>query len=88
MSYETYVNVKDFVHAEEQEAIQVKGIRRDVRPFRVVGLFDELAENGDYVHRSCPGLSITIDLNKLSREEARKELTQATRALDVGGVKK
>jgi class 3 adenylate cyclase len=88
MSYETYVNVKDFVHAEEQEAIKVKGIRRDVRPFKVVGLLDELAEDGEYVHRSRPGVTISIDLKKASPEEARKELTEAMQALDGGGVKK
>ncbi len=88
MSYETYVNVKDFVHAEEQEAIKVKGIRRDVRPFKVVGLFDELAENGEYVHRHLPGLDLTIDLNKLSPEKARRALAEAMQALDGSGVKK
>jgi class 3 adenylate cyclase len=84
MSYETYMNVKDFVSAEEQPAIQVKGIRRDVRPFKVVGLFDELVSNGEYVHRSRPGVTISIDLNKASPEEARQELTEAMQALDGG----
>ena len=81
MSYETYVNVKDFVRAEERPAIQVKGIRRDVRPFTVVGLLDELAEGGEYVHREIPGLTISMDLNKLSHDEARQILDEAIDAL-------
>ena len=51
MSYETYMNVQDFVHAEEQEAIKGGGDSRDVRPCKIVGLFDDLAEDGEYVHR-------------------------------------
>ena len=84
LAYETYVNVQDIVEAEEQPPMQVKGIRREVRPFKVVGLFEELAEGVRYVHRKIPGLAISIDLNKLSHDEARQALDEAIHALGDG----
>jgi len=59
-----------------------------VRPFKVVGLFDELAESGKYVRLGLPGVMISIGLNKASPDDARRALTQAMQALDVGRVKK
>jgi class 3 adenylate cyclase len=84
LAYETYVNVQDIVDAEEQPPMQVKGIRREVRPFKVVGLFEELAEGVQYVHRKIPGLTISMDLNKLSHDEARQALDEAIHALGDG----
>ncbi|MGB1026831.1 MAG: adenylate/guanylate cyclase domain-containing protein, partial [Rhodospirillaceae bacterium] len=40
MSYETYALVRDIVHAEPREPIQVKGIRRDVVPYDVRGILE------------------------------------------------
>ena len=42
MAYEIYALVSDIVHAEEQAPIQVKGVRRPIRPFALVDL-DKLA---------------------------------------------
>ena len=84
MSYETYMNVKDFVRAEEKPAIQVKGIRRDVRPFKVVGLFDESAKDGSYIREQLPGMSLTIDLANMTNEDraaARKKLEGSLEAI-------
>jgi class 3 adenylate cyclase len=84
MSYETYVNVKDFVRAEEQPAIQVKGIRRDVRPFTVHGLLDEPKTGSTLIREESPGLLLTINLANMTNEDraaARKKLEESLEAL-------
>ncbi len=65
MAYETYALVSDIVHAEEQAPIQVKG----VRPFALVGLYDDLAGNRRYIHQEQDGVLLLIDLDKLAPEE-------------------
>jgi class 3 adenylate cyclase len=84
MSYETYMNVKDFVQAGEQPSIQVKGIRRDVRPFTVIDLSDNLDAGSRYIHEQVPGMSLTMDLANMTDEDrvaARKKLEESLKAL-------
>lgn len=69
MAYETYALVSDIVHAEEQAPIQVKGVRRPIRPFALVGLYDDLAGNRRYIHQEQDGVLLLIDLDKLAPEE-------------------
>ncbi len=77
MSYETYALVRDLIEAEEKEPIQVKGIRREVRPYAVKGIADNLEGERRYLRTEREGLMFMANLNKLKgkeREKAIKEL--------------
>ena len=68
---ETYSLVKETVLAEPQGSIEVKGIPRPVQTYKVIGIYDELAEEGRVIHAETPGLSLTVDRAKLSGRERK-----------------
>jgi len=77
MSYETYALVRDLVDAEEREPIQVKGIRKSVRPYAVKGITDGLEGERRFLRTEREGLMFMANLNKLKGKErttAIKEL--------------
>ena len=49
LGHETYSLVKDEVSAEEQTPIKVKGFAEPIRCYKVVGLYDHLAEAGTVI---------------------------------------
>lgn len=75
LSYETYAVVRDMVDAEERPSIEAKGIRREIRPFALKNFFDR-SEEDRYIRCDRDGLSIRIDLNKLSDEDRQETLEQ------------
>lgn len=75
LSYETYAVVRDMVDAEERPSIQAKGIRREIRPFALTNFFEPSAEDR-YIRCDRDGLSIRIDLHKLSDDDRRETLEQ------------
>lgn len=80
MSYETYALVRDLVDAEPREAIQVKGIRRDVVPYDVRGIFENIDEDRRFIRYEDKGALIVLDLDRMSDEEkqtARAEIETA-----------
>jgi adenylate cyclase len=75
LSYETYAVVRDMVDAEERPSIEAKGIRREIRPFALKNFFDR-SEEDRYIRCDRDGLSIRIDLNKLSDEHKQEAIEQ------------
>jgi hypothetical protein len=75
VSYETYVLVRDMVEAEEQRSIEAKGIRREIRPFALRNFFDETKPDR-VIQCDRAGLTIRIDLDRLSGEHRRDALDQ------------
>ena len=79
--------LKDWLHAEEQEAIIMKGFAKPIRTFKVMGIYDELAAEGRVIHRDINGLSVTIDRQRLSQSgkgDAIKELKSVLAELEDG----
>ena len=68
MAHETHALVKDTVLAEEGDALTVKGFAKPVRTYRVVGLYDDLAEHGRIIRRDQEGLALKIDRDKLTKK--------------------
>ena len=64
LSYETYALVRGNVTAEEWPAIEVKGIRREIRPYALTGFLDE-SETHQTINSKIDGMSIHIDLQHL-----------------------
>ena len=71
---ETYSLVKDTVLTEKQDTISVKGIAKPVRTYKVVGVYDDLVEQGRIILVEQDGLTLTIDRNKLSKKGGAKAI--------------
>ncbi len=74
MGYETHALVKDRVLVEESDTLTVKGFAKPVRTYSVVGLYDDLAEQGRIISRDQEGLALKIDRDKLTKAEAIKAI--------------
>ncbi len=54
--------------AEEGDTLTVKGFAKPVRTYSVVGLYDDLAEQGRLISRDQEGLALKIDRDKLTKK--------------------
>ena len=70
LGHETYSLVKDEVSAEEQTPIKVKGFAEPVRCYKVVGLYDHLAEAGTVIREEHEGFKFHLNLQKRDKAEA------------------
>lgn len=80
LSPETYTLVRDTFTAEEWPAIEVKGIRREIRPYALTNFLDE-TESGHIIRAETEGMSLRIDLRNLDadgRSEILRELGHIT----------
>ena len=85
MAHETHSLVKDTVLTEEGDALTVKGFAKPVRTYSVVGLYDDLAEQGRIIRRDQEGLALKIDREKLTKKgkaEAIKAIKDALSQLE------
>ena len=90
ISYETWAHVRDLVQVRRLEPTKVKGISRDVVPYRVLMVEDE-AVDGAVVRESGPGLELFLDpahLDLKMREKARDVLKLALEQLGVAPAPK
>ena len=68
LANETYSLVRQEIDAEEQEPLQVKGISRDVRPFAVQGIFDDLDTDSEFIRAENEAMRLHVDLRKLDKK--------------------
>lgn len=80
ISYETFAQVKDAIHCEEQGRIQVRGIAYSVATFRVVDLRANLAARPQPVSAALPHLKLHAEPGLMSVKE-RDEATRTLRDL-------
>jgi class 3 adenylate cyclase len=70
LGHETYSLVKQEISAEEQAPIKVKGFAEPIRCYKVVGLFDHLADEGTVIREEREGFKFHLNLQKRDRDEA------------------
>ena len=70
MAHETHSLVKDTVMAEEGDTLTVKGFAKPVRTYSVVGLYDDLAEQGRIIRKEQDGVRVLVDLRKGDKANA------------------
>lgn len=70
LGHETYSLVKDEVAVEEREPIKVKGFAEPIRCYKVLGLYDDLANEGMVIREEADGFKFLLDLQKRDRAEA------------------
>jgi class 3 adenylate cyclase/methyl-accepting chemotaxis protein len=68
LAYETYSLVKHEIEAEEQKPIKVKGISRDVVPYAVKSIFDDLDADSPYIRSENDAMRLYVDLRKLDKK--------------------
>ncbi len=64
MAHETHALVKDTVLAEEGDTLTVKGFAKPVRTYRVVGLYDDLVEQGRIIRKEQDGVRVLVEPKK------------------------
>jgi adenylate cyclase len=74
LGHETYSLVKDEVAAEELSPIKVKGIAEPVRRYKVLGIYDDMAEEGTVIREERDGFKLMLDLTKQNRAAAVEAL--------------
>jgi adenylate cyclase len=70
MGHETYSLVKDMVAAEEQTPIKVKGFSEPIRCYKVLGLYDDLVQEGQLIREEHDGFKFMLDLKKQDKQKA------------------
>ena len=70
LAHETHSLVKDTVMAEEGDTLTVKGFAKPVRTYSVVGLYDDLAEQGRIIRKEQDGVRVLVDLKKGDKADA------------------
>lgn len=82
LANETYSLVKEWLQAEEQDAITVKGFQKPIRTFRVTAKFDETA----IAPTSIDGFSLDLDMKKMSGADKQSALQKLKNAIaDIEG---
>lgn len=87
ISFETYAQVKDEIHCEEQGAIRVKGIAYPVATYRAVDLESNLPAASREIRADLPHLKLEIAPDLMSddeRDRAAATLRQALARLQRG----
>ncbi len=56
--------------AEEGDTLTVKGFAKPVRTYGVLGLYDDLAEQGRIIHQEQDGVRVLVDLKKGDKTHA------------------
>jgi class 3 adenylate cyclase len=82
LAAETYSLVKDWLLAEEREAITLKGFSKPVGTYRVIGSLEDLATNENYFHHEDDGVKISIQGNRANKQKTKKALKRALAQLD------
>lgn len=62
MAHSTYSLVKDKVLAEEGDSVTVKGSDKPIRIYRVLGLYDDLAEEGRIIQEEDAGVRVLVEM--------------------------
>lgn len=81
VSYETYANVKDQVRCESCGEVTVKGKAYPIAVYRVLGLREHSASDGDLICIEEPNLHVEIDLRSMSGPELHQAAVLMHRAL-------
>ena len=68
LANETYSLVRQEIDAEEQEPLHVKGISREVRPYAVMGIFDDLDAGSEFIRVENEAMRVHVDLRKLNEQ--------------------
>ncbi len=82
MSAETYSLVKDWLFAQEQEAVAMKGFSQPIRVFQVIGTLDDIDRDEGYFHHEDEGVIISIHTEHADWRKTKNALRSALAKLE------
>ncbi len=68
LANETYALVKNEFDAKAGEPIQVKGIAREITPYFLQGIFDDIEKERPYIRSESDAMRLFVDLRMLDKE--------------------
>lgn len=74
IGHETYSLVKDVVATEEEPSIKVKGFAEPIHCYKVLGLYDDLVQEGQLIREEQEGFKFMLDLQKYDKQKAIRTL--------------
>ncbi|NWG24285.1 MAG: adenylate/guanylate cyclase domain-containing protein [Pseudorhodoplanes sp.] len=83
MSYETYSLVRDMVRAHALPPITMKGISREVAPYAVDGLMQDLKLRPRVISEQAEGVDLFLDLELLDKAAIERTRALLQNALDA-----
>ena len=84
ITHETYSLVKDIAPAEEQKPVHIRGFADPVRNYKILGLYDDLVEQGRVIREERDGVRILLNLerqDKVGAVQALESVLSRLRAL-------
>ena len=81
LSHETYLLVRDVVHARPLPPIQVKGVSRTIVPYAVEGLVGEEGLHPEVVRERAAGIDLFVDPAAVAPVDADRALEALRRAV-------
>ena len=64
LAHASHSLVKETVLAEEADTLAVKGFAKPVRTYSVVGLYDDLAEQGNIIRKEQDDIRVFVDMKE------------------------
>jgi class 3 adenylate cyclase/uncharacterized membrane protein affecting hemolysin expression len=83
ISYETFSQVRDQIHCEDEGEIEVKGIAYPVAKYRVIDTHENLGRERRRIHEDHPGVKLDLDLDSMTVENRGEAETILRRALQL-----
>ncbi len=74
IAHETYSLAKDIAMTEEQPPLSVKGFDKPIHCYKVVGIYDDLLEEGKVIREEQDGIKVLVDLTKRDKLGAIRAL--------------
>jgi adenylate cyclase len=74
ITHETYSLVKDIAPAEEQKPVHIRGFADPVRNYKLLGLYDDLVEQGRVIREERDGVRILLNLERQDKAGAVQAL--------------
>lgn len=82
ISSETYNLVKDIFNCEKKEKLKVKGIAIPVQAYEVLSIKKQESASNMLINKKTSGISLTLDLNKINKDQAVKKLKEVISDLE------
>ncbi len=76
IAHETYSLAKDSIMAEEQPPLTVKGFDKPIHFYKIVGIYDDLIEEGKVIRKDEDGVRVLVDLTKRDKSGAIRALEE------------
>jgi len=82
VSFETYVQIRDYIDTEKGEPITVKGIHRKITPYKLTGIYKKVDEQNRFMRVADEGIKLFIDFEKLHEDAGAQAIEKMQAAIE------